>query len=38
VWLTGGSVGPEGSVLVFAVLALWAAILHFLFPAKRAAL
>ena len=37
-WLTGGSVGPEGSVLVFAVLALWAAILHFLFPAKRAAL
>ncbi|MBZ5501889.1 MAG: CPBP family intramembrane metalloprotease [Acidobacteriia bacterium] len=36
-WLTGGSVGPEGSVLVFAVLALWAAILHFLFPARRAA-
>lgn len=37
-WLTGGSVGPEGSVLVFAVLGLWAVILHFLFPAKRAAL
>lgn len=37
-WLTGGSVGPEGSVLVFAVLALWALILHFLFPAKRAAI
>ncbi len=37
-WLTGGSVGPEGSVLVFAVLVLWAEILHFLFTAKRESL
>jgi uncharacterized protein len=35
-WLTGGTVGPEGSWLVFAVLAVWALAIHFLFPAKRA--
>lgn len=34
-WLTGGSVGPEGSHLVFAILVLGAAGIHFLFPAKR---
>jgi len=31
-WLTGGTVGPEGSLLVFAVLALMFAALHFAFP------
>lgn len=34
-WLTGGTVGPEGSAFVFGVLALWAVSLHFLFPPKR---
>ena len=34
VWLTGGTVGPEGSVFVFVVLALSAAGVHFMFPAK----
>jgi uncharacterized protein len=33
-WLTGGSVGPEGSLFVFVVLILWAVGIHFLFPAK----
>jgi uncharacterized protein len=36
-WLTGGSVGPEGSVLVFPVLLLWAAVIHFTFPTRRTA-
>jgi uncharacterized protein len=31
-WLTGGSVGPEGSYLVLAVLVLGALGIHFLFP------
>jgi CAAX protease family protein len=34
-WLTGGSVGPEGSALVFAVIALGALGLHVLFPAAK---
>jgi len=34
-WLTGGTVGPEGSVFAFVVLLLWAVAIHFLFPAKR---
>jgi uncharacterized protein len=34
-WLTGGSVGPEGSAFVFLVLLIWAAAIHFLFPAKQ---
>jgi uncharacterized protein len=34
-WLTGGTVGPEGSVLAFVVLLLWAVAIHFLFPARR---
>jgi len=34
-WLTGGSVGPEGSALVFVVMAAGAVGLHFLFPAAR---
>lgn len=32
-WLTGGSVGPEGSALVFAVIGIGALGLHVLFPA-----
>jgi uncharacterized protein len=31
-WLTGGTVGPEGSWLVLGVLLLWALAIHFLFP------
>ncbi len=34
-WLSGGSVGPEGSVLVFAVIALMFVVFHFTFPEKR---
>lgn len=34
-WLTGGSVGPEGSVFAFLVLVLAAVGIHFLFPAKQ---
>lgn len=34
-WLTGGSVGPEGSLFVFAVLALAALVIHYMFPAKQ---
>lgn len=34
-WITGGSVGPEGSAFVFGVLALGAVGIHFLFPAKQ---
>jgi uncharacterized protein len=34
-WLTGGSVGPEGSFFVPVVLALGALGIHFLFPAKQ---
>ncbi|HKD65172.1 MAG TPA: CPBP family intramembrane glutamic endopeptidase [Candidatus Acidoferrales bacterium] len=36
-WLTGGTVGPEGSVFVFFVLILWVIAIHFLFPAKPTA-
>jgi uncharacterized protein len=35
-WLTGGSVGPEGSWLVFPVLLIWALAIHLLFPVRRA--
>ena len=34
-WLTGGTVGPEGSWLVFVILALAAVAVHFLFRAGR---
>src|ERR1700684_3401680 len=34
-WLTGGTVGPEGSAFVFLVLLIWAAAIHFLFPTKQ---
>ena len=33
-WLSGGSVGPEGSVVVLAVLALMFVVFHFSFPAR----
>lgn len=35
VWLTGGTVGPEGGAIVFGVLAISAIGIHFLFPAAR---
>jgi membrane protease YdiL (CAAX protease family) len=34
-WLTGGTVGPEGSWLVLVVLVLWVVAIHFLFPAEK---
>ena len=34
-WLTGGTVGPEGSYCVFAVLILSAVAIHYMFPAKQ---
>ncbi|MGA7855892.1 MAG: type II CAAX endopeptidase family protein [Candidatus Acidiferrales bacterium] len=36
-WLTGGGVGPEGSVFAFVVLVIGGVGIHFLFPAKRSA-
>ncbi len=36
-WISGGSVGPEGSAFALAVLAIAAVGIHFLFPARRAA-
>jgi uncharacterized protein len=36
-WLTGGSVGPEGSYLVFPILVLAAVGIHFMFPAQSRA-
>ena len=35
-WLTGGTVGPEGSVLVAAVLVLAAIGIHYIFPKRPA--
>lgn len=35
-WLTGGTVGPEGSVLSFVTMGIMAVAVHFLFPAKKA--
>lgn len=37
VWLTGGTVGPEGSILVVAVLASAAIGIHYIFPRRPAA-
>jgi len=34
-WLTGGTVGPEGSVFSFLTMGLLAIAIHFLFPAKK---
>jgi membrane protease YdiL (CAAX protease family) len=36
-WLTGGIVGPEGSVFAFLVLVVGGIGIHFLFPAKQVA-
>lgn len=35
VWLTGGTVGPEGSVFGFLTMGISAVAIHFLFPAKK---
>jgi len=34
-WLTGGTVGPEGSVFSFLTMGILALAIHFLFPAKK---
>ncbi len=34
-WLTGGTVGPEGSLFVFVVLGVAALVFHLLFPVAR---
>jgi uncharacterized protein len=34
-WLTGGTVGPEGSVFSFLTMGIMAIAVHFLFPAKK---
>lgn len=34
-WLTGGTVGPEGSVFGFLTMGIGALAIHFLFPAKK---
>ena len=34
-WITGGSVGPEGSYFIFLVLAAVAMLIHFAYPAPR---
>lgn len=37
-WLTGGSVGPEGSVFSFLTMGMLALAIHFLYPARKAVL
>jgi uncharacterized protein len=37
-WLTGGSVGPEGSIFSFLTMGCVALFIHFAFPAKKTAL
>jgi uncharacterized protein len=34
-WLTGGTVGPEGSLFSFLTMGILALAIHFLFPAKK---
>jgi hypothetical protein len=34
-WLTGGTVGPEGSVFSFLTMGIIAVAIHLLFPAKK---
>lgn len=34
-WLTGGTVGPEGSIFSFVTMGISALLIHFLFPAKK---
>lgn len=36
-WLTGGTVGPEGSVFGFLSMGISVLVIHFLFPAKKQA-
>lgn len=36
-WLTGGSVGPEGSYVVFGVLVLSGVAIHYMFPGRQKA-
>jgi hypothetical protein len=33
-WLTGGTVGPEGSIFSFLTMAILAVVVHQLYPAK----
>jgi uncharacterized protein len=35
-WLTGGTIGPEGSLLVFVIFAISLAAFHWAYPAKKA--
>lgn len=35
-WLTGGSVGPEGSVFSFLIMGILALVIHLLYPARKA--
>jgi uncharacterized protein len=37
-WLTGGSVGPEGSIFSFIMMGILALVVHLLFPAKNSGL
>jgi len=34
-WLTGGTVGPEGSVFSFLTMGILALAIHFLYPMKK---
>jgi membrane protease YdiL (CAAX protease family) len=34
-WITGGTVGPEGSAFVFLILVIGAIGIHFMFPARQ---
>jgi hypothetical protein len=36
-WISGGSVGPEGSIFALVALAAGAVGIHFLFPRKQVA-
>jgi uncharacterized protein len=36
-WLSGGTVGPEGSYLVFGILLLTAIVIHFAYPERQRA-
>lgn len=38
IWLTGGTVGPEGSVFGFLLMGVLALVFHFLYPSQTAAL
>ena len=38
IWLTGGTVGPEGSIFGFLLMGVLALLFHFLYPSQTAAL